>query len=69
MKRAVSISASDKEIKIKVIDKARKELIRIQTENYPEELNKLVEETEKASASTCEKCGAPGSLRKCVGVV
>lgn len=38
--------------------------LRLEIGNYPEELNKLVEEAEKSSATTCEKCGAPASLRK-----
>ena len=41
--------------------------LRLEIGNYSEELGNMVEEAEKASASTCEKCGAPGSLRKCGG--
>lgn len=32
--------------------------------NYPEEVEKMVEAAEKASATVCEKCGAPGTLRQ-----
>lgn len=41
--------------------------LRFEIGNYPEELDNMVEAAEKASATTCEKCGAPGSLRDCNG--
>lgn len=41
--------------------------LRLEIGNYPEELGNMVEAAEKASATTCEKCSAPGSLRKCGG--
>ena len=39
--------------------------LHIYISNYPEELAKMVSEAQEASATTCEKCGAPGSLRNC----
>lgn len=41
--------------------------LRFEIGNYPKELDNMVEAAEKASATTCEKCGALGSLRDCNG--
>ena len=42
-------------------------ILQLEIGNYPNELAKMIEAAEKASESTCEKCGAPGSLRECGG--
>ena len=41
--------------------------LRLEIGNYPKELGKMIEAAEKASDTTCEKCGAPASIRKCRG--
>ena len=42
-------------------------ILQLEIGNYPDELAKMIEAAEKASTTTCEKCGAPGSLRDCRG--
>ncbi len=37
--------------------------LQLEIGNYPDELAKMMSEAQKASETTCEKCGAPGSLR------
>ena len=39
-------------------------ILQLEIGNYPNELAKMIEAAEKASTTTCEKCGATGSLRK-----
>lgn len=39
-------------------------ILQLEIGNYPNELAKMIEAAEKASTTTCEKCGAPGSLRE-----
>lgn len=38
--------------------------LRLEIGNYPKELGNMIDAAEKASATTCEKCGTSARLRK-----